>query len=224
MMRRTGHAVLGNAQLLQRRARREGGFKERELRSIDVIVDQAGRLNKLIAALLDISRIETGHLSIERTPIDVGALARRVVAEIQPILDQHSVAYAGPDEPLIVAGDELRLEQVLQNLIGNAIKYSPNGGPVLVRAERRSPHACISVVDRGMGIPASALPGMFSRFYRASNVNPQHISGLGVGLYVVKEIIALHGGQVTVISHEGAGSTFTVCLPLLDTTAPEAII
>jgi PAS domain S-box-containing protein len=84
-------SLSGNAQLLQRRARREGGFQERELRSIEVIVDQAARLNKLIAALLDISRIETGHLSIERQPLDVGALARRVVAEIQPALDRHSV-------------------------------------------------------------------------------------------------------------------------------------
>jgi signal transduction histidine kinase len=124
----------------------------------------------------------------------------------------------------MISGDELRLEQVLQNLIGNAIKYSPNGGQVVVRAEQGDPYACISVEDQGIGIPASALPRLFSRFYRASNVNPQHISGLGVGLYVVKEIVALHGGDVMVDSHEGAGSTFTVRLPLLDTGASKAII
>jgi signal transduction histidine kinase len=218
-------SLLGNAQLLQRRARREGSaFSERDLRSIGVITDQAGRLNKLIAALLDIARIEAGHLSIERAPIDIGGLARRVVGEVQPTLEQHSLAYVGVDEPLIVSGDELRIEQVLQNLIGNAIKYSPTGGPVVVQAERRGRTAYLLVIDRGIGIPASALPRLFSRFFRASNVNPQHISGLGVGLYVVKEIVALHGGDVTAISHEGAGSTFTVSLPLLDTATPEAII
>ncbi len=219
--------LLGNAQLLQRRARRAGDFEERHLRTIDLIADQASRLNKMIAGLLDISRIEAGHLSIERAALDLGALARRVVEEVRPTLDRHTIECMAPNQPLVVEGDELRLEQVLQNLIGNAIKYSPQGGPVVVRVARRGTMACVDVIDQGIGIPVIALPQLFRRFYRASNVDAQHISGMGVGLYVVKEIIALHGGEVTVASQEGQGSTFSCYLPLLstlDTDAAGAII
>jgi signal transduction histidine kinase len=220
-------ALLGNAQLLQRRAGREGQLNERNQRAIGVIVEQSGRLNKMIAALLDISRIEHGRLSIEHNPVDVDALVRRVVDEIQPTLDRHTVICELSCESLIVSGDELRLEQVLQNLIGNAIKYSPNGGPVVVRVARRSAVAspqpeqlaeqvCISVSDQGIGIPAEALPRLFGRFYRAPNADTDHISGMGIGLYVVNEIVALHGGGVEVESNIGVGSTFTVCLPLVE--------
>jgi signal transduction histidine kinase len=168
----------------------------------------------MIAALLDISRIETGQLSIERKRFDLCELARRVVEEVQPSLHQHSLECHDHGQALIVDGDELRLEQVLQNLLQNAIKYSPAGGPIAVRVEQREQMACMSVTDRGIGIPASELPHLFQRFYRAGNVDEQHISGLGVGLYVVKEIAALHNGSVTVTSQEGQGSTFSICLPL----------
>ena len=206
--------LYGNTQLLQRRAAREGSFSERDRRVLNVINAQAERLNKMIAALLDISRIQIGQLNIEQLPLDLSALVRRVVAEVQPTLDDHTLECVTPDEPLMVAGDELRLEQVLQNLIGNAIKYSPAGGPIGVRIERQGQHICMMVTDEGIGIPESALPNLFSRFYRASNVDPQQIAGMGIGLYVVKEIVALHGGEVMVSSTEGAGSTFTITLPL----------
>jgi PAS domain S-box-containing protein len=207
--------LLGNAQMLQRRTAREGTYAERDQRAVRVISEQASRLNRMIAALLDISRIESGQLSIERKRFDLCALARRVVEEVQPSLDQHSLECHDQGQPLMVDGDELRLEQVLQNLLQNAIKYSPTGGPIAVRVERREQMACMSVTDRGIGIPEAELPNLFQRFYRAGNVDEQHISGLGVGLYVVKEIAALHGGTVTVSSSEGLGSTFTICLPLL---------
>jgi PAS domain S-box-containing protein len=206
--------LLGNAQMLQRRAIREGTSTERDQRALRVIAEQASRLNRMIAALLDISRIETGQLSIERKRFDLCELARRVVEEVQPSLHQHSLECHDHGQALIVDGDELRLEQVLQNLLQNAIKYSPAGGPIAVRVEQREQMACMSVTDRGIGIPASELPNLFQRFYRAGNVDEQHISGLGVGLYVVKEIAALHNGTVTVTSQEGQGSTFSICLPL----------
>ena len=207
-------SLLGNAQILQRRLQREGGLAERNMRALNVIANQASRLNRMINTLLDISRIQTGQLTIERAPVDLCALARRVVAEVQPALMDHTVECQTAGEELIVVGDELRLEQVLQNLIQNAIKYSPAGGPVHVVVERRGGRACVSIVDRGIGIPESALSNLFQRFYRAANVEEQQISGMGIGLYVVKEIVTLHGGHVEVESIEGNGSTFTVCLPL----------
>ncbi len=207
-------SLLGNAQLLGRRAAYEGGANERLQRTVRVIVEQAGRLNKMITALLDISRIQTGQLSIEQGRLDLGALVRRVVDETQPTFSCHTITCALPNEELVIAGDELRLEQVLQNLLNNAAKYSPSGGPISVRLDQRGGHGCITVSDQGIGIPREALPNLFQRFYRAHNVETQHFSGMGVGLYVVKEIVTLHGGSVDVQSTEGAGSTFTVYLPL----------
>ncbi|MFL5803386.1 MAG: sensor histidine kinase [Roseiflexaceae bacterium] len=212
-------SLLGNAQLLQRRAQQEGASTGRNEQAITVIVEQARRLGKMIAALLDLSRIEMGQLSIEHEPVDVCALVRRVVAEVQPVLDRHRVECVGTDAPLLVEGDELRLEQVLQNLIQNAIKYSPEGELVVVRVEQRGGQAYVAVADQGIGIPPQALPRLFERLYRASNVGEWQISGMGIGLYVVREIIALHGGTVEVRSEEGRGSTFAFSLPLPDQVA-----
>ena len=216
-------ALLGNAQLLQRRAIREGHFSARDQRALHVIADQAARLNKMITALLDISRIEQGQLSIVRAAMDLRALVRRVVAEMQPTLEQHTIGYDDRGGPLWVAGDELRLEQVLHNLISNAVKYSPAGGAVTVRVEQREAYACAVVEDEGIGIPANAVPLLFTRFYRADNVDPQNISGMGIGLFVVKEIMTLHGGTVEVASQESQGSTFTICIPLA-AAAPGAAV
>jgi PAS domain S-box-containing protein len=207
-------SLMGYAELIQRRAEREGSLSERDRRAVAVIVDQSERLNRLIGSLLDLSRIETGQLSIERLPIDLDTMARRLVEEVQPSLDHHLLRFSGAPEPQIVEGDELRLEQVVQNLIQNAVKYSPEGGTIDLQVQRCGDAACVSVTDQGIGIPPEALPRLFQRFYRAPNVNPQHISGLGVGLYVVKEIVTLHGGTIGVASREGAGSTFTIRLPL----------
>jgi len=208
--------LLGQAQLLQRRALREQTMSARDQGTVRIVVDQALRLNRMISALLDISRLEQGQLSIERQRLDFGTFVRQIVDEIQPTLTKHTIVYAAPDAPLLIDGDALRLEQALQNLIGNAVKYMPAGGPVYVRVERRSLNVCVAVADQGIGIPDDALPQLFQRFYRASNADVRHISGMGVGLYVVKEIVGLHGGGVTVESVEGQGSTFTICLPLAE--------
>jgi PAS domain S-box-containing protein len=206
--------ILGNVQMLQRRNARDNGLSERNKRTLDIVAAQAARLNRMVTALLDISRIQTGQLSIERTPLDLGLLAQRVFDDLQPTLDNHQVVLNLPDKALIVGGDELRLEQVLQNLVQNAVKYSPGGGVVDVHVEQRNQYACVRVTDQGIGIPQEALSQLFSRFYRADNVQVQHISGMGIGLYVVKEIVDLHGGHVEVTSQEGVGSTFTIYLPL----------
>ncbi|GAB4216617.1 MAG: hypothetical protein OHK0022_57940 [Roseiflexaceae bacterium] len=208
-------SLLGQAQLFQRRAQREGSLSERDSRSLALVIDQALRLSRMVSALLDISRIDQGRLSIERQPLDLGALVRRVVDEVEPTLDKHRLHFELAGAPLLVGGDALRLEQVLQNLLNNAIKYSPLGGTVLVRAGRQGDRVLVAVADEGIGIPTEALPKLFTRFYRAANVEDSSVSGLGIGLYVVREIIALHGGEVTIESVEGQGSTFTVVLPAL---------
>jgi signal transduction histidine kinase len=208
-------SLLGYVYVLQRRATKEGSWSERNLQSLQVIGNQAQRLNKLVDAMLDLSRIEGGQLNIERVPLDLAALVQRVVAEMQPNLEGQTVELHHPNEQFVIAGDELRLEQVIHNLIGNAAKYSLTGGVIHVDLGRNTTKAWMTVTDHGIGIPQAALPNLFQRFYRASNVNPRQISGVGIGLYVVKEIVTLHGGEVHVASTEGQGSTFTICLPLI---------
>jgi signal transduction histidine kinase len=208
-------SLLGYAQLFQRRTLRVGNLSEADQRALDVIVAQSARLNRMVAALLDIARIESGQLSIQRAPLDLCELARRVVEEAREQAEEHPLEVTCQPEQLLIEGDDLRLEQVLQNLIQNAIKYSPPGAPVAVRLERQGAYASVAVADRGIGIPEAALARLFQRFYRAPNVDERQISGMGIGLFVVKEIIMLHDGTVEVESIEGQGSTFSFRLPLI---------
>ena len=207
-------ALLGQAQLLQRRLQAEDEPNPRNLRSVQVIGEQSLRLNRMVGAMLDVSRIETGQLSIARAPVELVLLTRRMLDEIVPMLPDHTIETELSEEPLLLDGDELRLEQVLHNLINNAAKYSPEGGVVRVRVLRDGDHALISVADHGIGIPIDAQQRLFERFYRAGNAQELNIKGMGIGLYLVNEIIGLHSGQIDVRSAEGAGSTFSIRLPL----------
>jgi len=212
-------SILAALQLVERRLSRQGAMHPRDSRALELAMAQGRRLNNMVMALLDLSRIESGRLGLNRAPVDLSALARRLVDESQPLLDHHRLVLQGASVPLMIDGDELRLEQVLQNLIGNAVKYSPAGGTVTIRVQRHDDDACVEVADQGVGIPTDALPHLFERFFRAANAEGSGISGMGIGLYVVKEIVTLHGGQIWADSVEGAGTTFTVCLPLVDGSA-----
>jgi signal transduction histidine kinase len=215
-------SLFGNAQLLVRRVARTNALDERDQRVARVIVEQAARLDKMIGALLDISRLQTGQLSIVRAPLELGRMVERLVEELRPTLEDHQMVLLGVPEPLPLLGDELRLHQVLHNLLNNAIKYSPNGGTVTLELGRQGDWAVVSISDQGIGIPEAALPHLFTQFYRATNVSESQISGIGLGLYVVKEIVELHGGTVAVQSVEGQGSTFVVRLPLMAASAHAA--
>jgi signal transduction histidine kinase len=214
--------LLGNAQLLERRLAHDQQVTERHQQAIALIAERAIRLNRMIGVLLDIARIQGNQLTIEHAPVDLHVLTRRVIDELQPALDQHQLRYDGVGEALLVAGDELRLEQVFQNLIGNAVKYSPGGGTIDIHINRWHPDDApadqrvrIAIADSGIGIPPESRDMLFERFYRAPNVDANQISGMGIGLYVVNEIVTLHGGTIEVESEVGSGSTFVVILPLL---------
>lgn len=204
----------GYAELVLRRARREGVVTERDQRGLQTVFEQANQLHRLLELLMDLSQIQAGLHSNERRPVDLSAVARRVVTTLRPTLDEHALELDAPGEPLVVEGDELRLEQVLQNLLQNAIKYSPQGGTVTVRLERHNGQAALGVSDQGIGIAPEQLERIFDLFYRGGLNASQSAPGTGLGLYVVKEIVSLHGGTVEVTSQEGEGSTFTVRLPL----------
>ena len=206
--------LLAYSQILDRRFQRESTASDRDRRAIRVIADQTERLSRLIGSVLDIGRISIGQFSLASRPVDLRDVARRVVEEMQPALEQHSITASWPAEPVVVEGDDLRLEQVLQNLLQNAIKYSPDGGRIKVEITREDDEATLAVSDQGIGIPAEAHARLFQRFYRAGNIAETGIAGMGLGLYVVKEIVDRHHGSVEVASVENQGSTFTVRLPL----------
>ncbi|MFL5733262.1 MAG: ATP-binding protein [Chloroflexia bacterium] len=207
-------AVKGYTQLVQRRIERTGEFTEKDRQTLAMVVRQTDRLNRMILSLLDVSRIQTGQLSLETKPTDLGLLAERVVEEMRLTTQGHTLEVERPGHPLVVVGDELRLEQVLVNLLQNARKYDPAEGKITVKVGAMEGGACVSVSDRGVGIPEEAQSRLFQRYFRAPNVAGLGMEGMGIGLYVVKEIVALHGGEVSVESKEGEGSTFTFCLPV----------
>ncbi len=208
-------SLIGYTNLMQRRmSRGESTMTERDSKAVRVIYEQSLRLNRLVTALLDLSRIQSGQLLLELQHIDLKPLLLRIVEELQTTTLHHQLRYEPCEGPVWVLADELRLEQVFQNLIQNAVKYSPEGGSVQVVLSREHTMACVSVQDSGIGIPQASLSHLFDRFYRATNVDGQHISGMGLGLFIVREIVLLHDGSVGVVSREGEGSTFTVELPL----------
>jgi signal transduction histidine kinase len=206
--------LLGSIEHLQRRISRMEQAQERDQHIAQRIRDQTIRLTQMVDSLLDIARVDGGRLYLARAPLDLVALTRRLMAELQPTSPQHRFTLAVLDDPLIVYADALRLEQVLHNLLGNALKYSPQGGTITVQLAQQGGMAVMAVMDQGIGIPQAAQPYLFERFFRAPNVEQQQIDGIGLGLAVVKEIVTLHGGEVEVASEEGCGSTFTIFLPL----------
>ncbi len=208
-------AALGNAQLLIRRTERAHPADERSGRALRMVEGQLRRLANLVDMLLDVSRLETGQLSIQRAPLDLAALARRAVERAEGSLVTHVLRYDGPVDPLRIEGDAVRLEQVLDNLLQNAAKYSPPGSTITVQVGQQHERAWIAVRDEGVGIKPAVVPHLFERSYRAPDSSTRAVPGMGIGLYVVREIVAMHGGTVEVESVPGKGSTFTVWLPRL---------
>jgi signal transduction histidine kinase len=206
-------SLLGYSQVVQRRATRNPALDERTRHALQVIEGQAERLSRLITSLLEVSRLAMGHFHVHLEPLDLCGLVRRIGEEVQPMLDGHTLELAYPQQPVMIEGDAARLEQVLQNLIQNAVKYSPGGGPISISLELRNTEAVLAVTDHGSGIPAAAVPHLFQRFFRAAHTAQANTAGMGIGLYVVHEIVVQHGGSVEVTSEEGSGSTFTVRLP-----------
>ena len=206
-------ALLGYAQMLQRRFDRRSEIEERDRAALKILIGQARRIDRMLTSYLSVERLQQGQLTVALSPLDLTSLVYGLLEEIRPALGRHSVAFVDSAGPLIVEGEAVYLEQIVYNLVQNAVKYSPAGGEIVVQVRREPGQACLSVQDRGIGIPAAAIPLLFERFYRAENVQAHRVSGLGIGLSVVKELVALHHGSISVESQEGQGSTFTVCLP-----------
>lgn len=214
--------IRGQAQLLQRQVRRQQ--KQGELppallhimESMESIEVQTARLNDLVNDLLDVSRIQAGKLTLQRGKTPLMPLLMKAVQHWQAASDRHPLTLETdlPPEGVIGNWDARRVEQIINNLIGNALKYSPEGGQVSIHVQMEDEQqVLIGVHDEGLGIPPEALPHLFERFYRAGNVSS--ISGTGLGLYISRQLALAHGGDLWAESPGLAkGSAFYLRLPL----------
>lgn len=207
------HSISGYVQLLLD-GKAPDEATEREC--LEIVYRQTQHLTNLINDLLDASRMESVRLALQKEPVQMYAVVQEVMDELQALADQAQIALANkltPDLPSVL-GDKERLKQVVRNLIHNAIKFTPKKGQVMVSAKLETGRLVVSVQDNGIGIPAESLPRMFERFYQVDSSSTRHVGGTGLGLYICKQIVTAHNGEIWVESEVGKGSTFSFSLPL----------
>jgi signal transduction histidine kinase len=211
--------ISGMSQILQLRVGQvDAPVRERFAHSLKTIERAAQRMTEQIGELLDYAQAQTGRpiaLDIEST--DVIALLRQILEEHQRSTEQHTLELRTEEDTLVTLIDSRRLERAIANLVVNAIKYSPQGGPIVVSVARAvgpdGQRLSIAVADRGLGIPSQDLPHVFEQYYRASNVAAT-IPGTGIGLANVRHMVERHGGSMHIDSTEGVGTTVTLQFPL----------
>lgn len=181
---------------------------------VESIKRNVDRLERLADALLDVSQARLGTFRVVPRPTDLVGLAKEIVEQLQMTTDRHQLRLRCAESALVGSWDEDRLSQVLHHLVSNAINYSPDGGRVEVAIGRREGWVEVTVRDEGIGIPDDAQASIFEPFAKASGADRACAKGLGLGLYVCRQIISLHGGSIAVSSQPGKGSTFTISLPL----------
>ena len=210
-------SIRGYAQLIERQAARGNLDAARVTRQTAQIVTQATRLTTLIGDLLDASRIQQGRLDLQLARCDLAALAREVFSAFKtaPERTTDHTLILDADEVVVGRWDRGRLDQVLTNLLSNALKYSPEGGEVRLHVGKSGEQARVTVSDQGIGIPPEEQRTLFQPFSRGGAAHGR-ISGTGLGLYIVRQIVEGHGGTVTITSARQRGSTFTITLPLGD--------
>jgi PAS domain S-box-containing protein len=173
---------------------------------------QVNKLNRLVSELLDVSKIQAGKLQYNMIPCRLLPLVRESIETVRQIYSTHSIDCILPAEDYLITADSVRIEQVLINFLTNAIKYSPDNTPIILTVRQEGDSVVVSVRDEGIGISPEYLQTIFDRYFRINPVSA--IGGLGIGLYISKEIISRHGGAIWAESREGAGSTFYFSLPL----------
>jgi PAS domain S-box-containing protein len=203
-------AIKGYAQMA---ARTTAHLDDRVTHALTTISRQADRLKRLIGDLLDVSRLQSGPLLLERARVDLREPLRDVAGGLELASEEFQIEVRLPDEPLWVEADRSRMEQVVGNLLDNAMRYSGDSRLIELEAGRMGDEAVVSVRDHGVGIPEEQRERIFDQFYRATNVR-ERVAGLGLGLFISHGIVAAHGGRMWLESNEGKGSTFCFALRL----------
>lgn len=196
-------AIRGQAQLMQRRS----AYSEQ---GVEAIIAQTRTLSRLVEDLLLASQIEADRLELHLIELDLVSAARAAAQYI--VSDVHDIHVNAPDHPVVIRADPRRLDQVFTNMLTNAVKYSPEGGDVVVRIVDDEHEVCLDVIDHGIGIRRDDMPKLFNRFYRAADA-ARRTEGTGLGLYIVRRIVEAHGGTIDVESEPGRGSRFTLAFP-----------
>ena len=217
-------AVSGFIQVARRRMTRAAdiqtatAWKDEAIRAaetLELAQRQARRLGRLVDELLDVSRLQLGRVELHQRQVDLAASLTEVVDRMKLSQAGHTFTVERTGEPATVNADVDRMDQVFENLLGNAVKYSQAGGTILVRVTVADGEAHVAITDQGIGIAPDELENVFNLFYRSPDPRAGHVGGLGLGLYISREIVTGHGGRMWAES-TGTGSTFHVVLPLAD--------
>ncbi len=196
-------------------ARSDAEWNQRTLQEgLQVIEEECDRLSKLVDRLLLASRIESRTITLKKEAVLLSALAAKVVRRLESVTSKHKFELDfEPDFPEVYV-DPDRMEDVLTNLVDNAIKYSPKGGRIAIVGRSSKEHVTVTVSDEGIGIPRRELGRVFERFHRGEGVQVYKVRGMGLGLYICKSIIEAHGGKIGAYSEVGKGSQFVITLPV----------
>jgi two-component system, OmpR family, sensor kinase len=201
-------SIRGYVQLLEK-----SDLKENQRHFVEKATAQIKKLNNLIADLLDVSKIQAGKLQLNTSPLELRDLIADSIDSVRHMYSSHQIVLLTDIPEISINGDKFRLEQAITNLLINAIKYSPLQDKVFMSIKQDETWVSIAVRDEGIGISAESQKRIFEKFYRSEDL-ASSFSGLGMGLYLSHEIVDRHGGIITVVSEPGAGSTFTIRLPL----------
>lgn len=217
-------ALLAYTQFMLRRAERQHGLTDKQIdEALEEVHWQSERIGRLVAQLLDTSRLDAGKLALDPEITDLSELVRAAVYTARSTNPRHTITiHAATGTHALV--DPVRFEQVITNLVDNAIKYSPDGGPIEVSLTRPDlAHVRLTVSDHGIGIPAEHRSHVFDRFYQAhTGYHFAGVAGMGLGLYISRRIVEMHGGTIQIDAPEGGGSRLTVTLPSGRVKAPLA--
>jgi signal transduction histidine kinase len=210
-MRTPLNSVIAYAALM----RRPGVTLEQSVQFAGIIQHEAERISEMTNNFLELARLQSGRASLAQDPVDLGTVVHMAINVLKPQADEKQIVLSVdvPANPSSIMGDAQRLHQALLNLLSNAIKYCDSGDQVTISAQWETDYVSVSVADTGPGIPEDALPSIFERFYRVPG-SERKVVGTGLGLAITQQIIEAHGGDVSVSSKEGHGTTFSFTLPV----------
>jgi signal transduction histidine kinase len=191
-----------------------------DLRSLNIIQSQTEHLERLVNDLLDLSQVQWGQLDLHYESFYLADVLAESMRSAQGSTEQHTIILDIQASDTTISADRIRIEQVVGNILDNAIKYSPHGGQVTIRLQERDGHYQVSIIDEGIGISPEYFDHIFERFYRVYNTSSHQYSGIGLGLYVARAIVDRHGGHIWFTENQGTGSTFYFTLPVRPRTSP----